>query len=166
MSNLESEIRKSAEIAALADDIKDFPYKYEQLVGERGITLSGGQKQRTAIARAVMRNPRILILDDSLSAVDTYTEEKILERLARRSPKPHDFNCFAPHFDRPRCRFDLRSRRRKNYRTRNARRIDKIRRRICRFISTTTSGRRIGGDRIEKCVKQINPEMSNKVIAH
>ena len=79
--NLESEIKKSAEIAALADDIKDFPYKYEQLVGERGITLSGGQKQRTAIARAVMRNPRILILDDSLSAVDTYTEEKILNAL-------------------------------------------------------------------------------------
>ena len=76
--NLESEIKKSAEIASLADDIEDFPYKYQQLVGERGITLSGGQKQRTAIARAVMRNPRILILDDSLSAVDTYTEEKIL----------------------------------------------------------------------------------------
>ncbi len=77
----DSEIRKSAEIANLADDIKDFPYQYEQLVGERGITLSGGQKQRTAIARAVMRNPRILILDDSLSAVDTYTEEKILNGL-------------------------------------------------------------------------------------
>jgi ATP-binding cassette subfamily B protein len=79
--NLETEIKKSAEIANLADDIKNFPYKYEQLVGERGITLSGGQKQRTAIARAVMRNPRILILDDSLSAVDTYTEEKILNGL-------------------------------------------------------------------------------------
>ncbi|HTK36909.1 MAG TPA: ABC transporter ATP-binding protein, partial [Pyrinomonadaceae bacterium] len=74
-------VEKSAEIAGLADDIKDFPDKYEQLVGERGITLSGGQKQRTAIARAVMRDPRILILDDSLSAVDTYTEEKILHNL-------------------------------------------------------------------------------------
>lgn len=74
-------VEKAAEIAGLADDIKDFPYKYEQRVGERGITLSGGQKQRTAIARAVMRNPRILILDDSLSAVDTYTEEKILHGL-------------------------------------------------------------------------------------
>jgi ATP-binding cassette subfamily B protein len=74
-------IEKAAEIAGLADDIKDFPNKYEQLVGERGITLSGGQKQRTAIARAVMRNPRILILDDSLSAVDTYTEETILHNL-------------------------------------------------------------------------------------
>jgi ATP-binding cassette subfamily B protein len=76
-----SEIESAAEIAGLADDIEGFPYKYEQLVGERGISLSGGQKQRTAIARAVMRNPRILILDDSLSAVDTYTEEKILQGL-------------------------------------------------------------------------------------
>lgn len=74
-------VEKAAEIAGLAEDIKDFPNKYEQLVGERGITLSGGQKQRTAIARAVMRDPRILILDDSLSAVDTYTEEKILHNL-------------------------------------------------------------------------------------
>ena len=74
-------VRKAAEIANLAADIEDFPYKYEQLVGERGITLSGGQKQRTAIARAVMRDPRILVLDDSLSAVDTYTEETILGNL-------------------------------------------------------------------------------------
>ena len=74
-------IEKAAEVAGVADDIKEFPYKYEQRVGERGITLSGGQKQRTAIARAVMRNPRILILDDSLSAVDTYTEETILRNL-------------------------------------------------------------------------------------
>jgi ATP-binding cassette subfamily B protein len=75
------EIKRAAAIAGLAEDIENFPYKYEQLVGERGITLSGGQKQRTAIARAVIRNPRILILDDSLSAVDTYTEETILHNL-------------------------------------------------------------------------------------
>ncbi|MGB7069995.1 MAG: ABC transporter ATP-binding protein [Pyrinomonadaceae bacterium] len=74
-------VEKAAEVAGLSQDINDFPGKYEQLVGERGITLSGGQKQRTAIARAVMRNPRILILDDSLSAVDTYTEETILNNL-------------------------------------------------------------------------------------
>ena len=74
-------VAKAAEIAGLSDDVNAFPGKYEQLVGERGITLSGGQKQRTAIARAVMRDPRILILDDSLSAVDTYTEETILHNL-------------------------------------------------------------------------------------
>jgi ATP-binding cassette, subfamily B, multidrug efflux pump len=74
-------VEAAAEIAGLADDVAEFPDGYEQLVGERGITLSGGQKQRTAIARAVMRDPRILILDDSLSAVDTYTEEKILHNM-------------------------------------------------------------------------------------
>ncbi len=79
--NLELSVEKAAEVAGLAGDIKDFPFKYEQLVGERGIALSGGQKQRTAIARAVMRNPRILILDDSLSAVDTFTEKQILRGL-------------------------------------------------------------------------------------
>jgi ATP-binding cassette subfamily B protein len=61
--------------------VRGFPDGFETLVGERGITLSGGQKQRTAIARAVLRQPKILILDDSLSSVDTYTEEKILARL-------------------------------------------------------------------------------------
>lgn len=74
-------VEKAAEVAGLAGDVEGFPNKYEQLVGERGITLSGGQKQRTAIARAVMRDPRILVLDDSLSAVDTYTEETILHNL-------------------------------------------------------------------------------------
>jgi len=74
-------IERAADIAGLTSDIEEMPGKYEQLVGERGITLSGGQKQRTAIARAVMRDPRILILDDSLSAVDTYTEETILHNL-------------------------------------------------------------------------------------
>jgi ATP-binding cassette subfamily B protein len=74
-------VEKAAAIAGMTDDIRGFPNGYQQLVGERGITLSGGQKQRTAIARAVMREPRILILDDSLSAVDTLTEEKILNGL-------------------------------------------------------------------------------------
>lgn len=71
----------AAEIAGLTDSIKHFPDKYEQMLGERGITLSGGQKQRTAIARAIARDPAILILDDSLSAVDTLTEETILKSL-------------------------------------------------------------------------------------
>jgi ATP-binding cassette subfamily B protein len=76
-----AEIEWAAEIAGLSDDIGGFPDRFETLVGERGITLSGGQKQRTAIARAVLREPRILILDDALSSVDTYTEEKILGQL-------------------------------------------------------------------------------------
>ncbi|HWB86578.1 MAG TPA: ABC transporter ATP-binding protein [Bryobacteraceae bacterium] len=76
------EIRNAAEMAGLAGDIEGFPNGYQTMVGERGITLSGGQKQRTAIARAVLRNPRILILDDALSSVDTLTEERILTHLA------------------------------------------------------------------------------------
>jgi ATP-binding cassette, subfamily B, multidrug efflux pump len=79
--DLEKKIERAAEIAGLADDVNAFPQKYLTILGERGITLSGGQKQRAAIARAVIREPRILILDDALSAVDTYTEEKILSGL-------------------------------------------------------------------------------------
>jgi ATP-binding cassette subfamily B multidrug efflux pump len=77
----EARIREAAGVARLDKDVESFPKGYETLVGERGITLSGGQKQRTALARAVMVDPRILILDDALSAVDTYTEEEILGRL-------------------------------------------------------------------------------------
>ena len=74
-------MQTAAATARLDKDVEGFPRGYETLVGERGITLSGGQKQRTALARALMVDPRILILDDSLSAVDTYTEEEILSRL-------------------------------------------------------------------------------------
>ncbi len=77
----EQRVREAAEIASLHGDVQDFGKAYETMVGERGITLSGGQKQRTAIARAIVRDPRILILDDSLSAVDTQTEERILNGL-------------------------------------------------------------------------------------
>jgi ATP-binding cassette, subfamily B, multidrug efflux pump len=74
-------VSAAAAIADLHGDVEEFAKKYESMVGERGITLSGGQKQRSAIARAVVRDPRILILDDALSAVDTQTEERILGRL-------------------------------------------------------------------------------------
>jgi ATP-binding cassette subfamily B multidrug efflux pump len=74
-------VQAAAAVARLDKDVADFPRGYATTVGERGITLSGGQKQRTALARAVALDPRILILDDALSAVDTYTEEEILSRL-------------------------------------------------------------------------------------
>jgi ATP-binding cassette subfamily B protein len=74
-------IEWAADVAGLTEDVAGFPGGFETLVGERGLTLSGGQKQRTAIARAVLREPKILILDDALSSVDTYTEEKILGKL-------------------------------------------------------------------------------------
>jgi ATP-binding cassette subfamily B protein len=75
-------VEEAARIARLDKDLPDFPKGYDTVVGERGITLSGGQKQRTALARALVIDPRILVLDDALSAVDTYTEEEILGRLA------------------------------------------------------------------------------------
>jgi ATP-binding cassette subfamily B multidrug efflux pump len=76
-----SQVEWAAEVAGLTEDVAGFPDGFETLVGERGLTLSGGQKQRTAIARAILREPKILILDDALSSVDTYTEEKILGEL-------------------------------------------------------------------------------------
>jgi len=78
----EEQIRRAAEIAGLASDIESFPKGLDTMIGERGLTLSGGQKQRAAIARAILREPRILILDDALSSVDTLTEAKILNGLA------------------------------------------------------------------------------------
>jgi len=80
-SATDEQIHDAADAANIAADIESFPEGYDTMVGERGITLSGGQKQRTAIARALIRNPKILILDDALSSVDTHTEDKILNHL-------------------------------------------------------------------------------------
>jgi ATP-binding cassette subfamily B protein len=80
-SATDAEIQNAADVASIASEIQEFPAQFNTMVGERGITLSGGQKQRAAIARAVIRDPKILILDDSLSSVDTGTEERILKRL-------------------------------------------------------------------------------------
>jgi ATP-binding cassette subfamily B protein len=77
----DADVRRAAEAASIAAEIESFPGGYDTLVGERGLTLSGGQKQRTAIARALIRNPRILVLDDALASVDTQTEDRILNHL-------------------------------------------------------------------------------------
>ena len=77
----EEHILEAAEIAAISGEVQAFPQRFDTMVGERGITLSGGQKQRTALARALVRQPKILILDDAFSSVDTDTEERILRRL-------------------------------------------------------------------------------------
>ena len=74
----DAEIEAAARTAHIGTEILEFPHGFATIVGERGMTLSGGQKQRTAIARAILRNPRILVLDDALASVDTYTEEQIL----------------------------------------------------------------------------------------
>ncbi|HEY1809130.1 MAG TPA: ABC transporter ATP-binding protein [Acidobacteriaceae bacterium] len=76
-----SEVEHASRVARIAEEFRLFPHGFQTAVGERGLTLSGGQKQRTALARAILRNPRILILDDALASVDTYTEERILEEL-------------------------------------------------------------------------------------
>ena len=76
-----ADVARAAEAAHIREEFALFPNGFETAVGERGLTLSGGQKQRTALARAILRNPRILILDDALASVDTYTEERILEEL-------------------------------------------------------------------------------------
>jgi len=78
-----AQIEEAAENSQIRRDITSFPNGFDTMLGERGINLSGGQKQRTSIARAIIRNPKILILDDSLSAVDTYTEDTILKRLRK-----------------------------------------------------------------------------------
>jgi ATP-binding cassette subfamily B protein len=77
----EEQVQEAAVVAHIGTEILEFPKGFDTMVGERGVTLSGGQKQRTSIARAVIRDPRILILDDALASVDTYTEERILAGL-------------------------------------------------------------------------------------
>ena len=75
------DVEVAADLSQIGKDVVEFPNRFQTMIGERGITLSGGQKQRTSIARALIRQPKILILDDALSSVDTYTEEEILKRL-------------------------------------------------------------------------------------
>jgi ATP-binding cassette subfamily B protein len=87
----ENEIVQAAKDAVVHNNIIDFPNGYKTVLGERGVTLSGGQKQRVSIARAIIKNPKILIFDDCLSAVDTETEERILANLKKVSKNKTTF---------------------------------------------------------------------------
>ncbi len=98
----------AARVSQMAEDIETFSHKMQTYVGERGITLSGGQKQRVAISRAVATLPKILIFDDSLSNVDTYTEERILARIDQGHERPDNDFGFAPDFDCQECPTDRR----------------------------------------------------------
>src|SRR5207244_150606 len=80
-ADVDARVNRAARIAQLTDTIAEFPDGFDTRLGERGVNLSGGQRQRTTLARAIAREPRILILDDALSAVDTHTEKEILEGL-------------------------------------------------------------------------------------
>ena len=98
------ELLEAAEAAHIRLEFEEFPQGFETMVGERGVTLSGGQKQRSAIARALLRRPAILILDDALASVDTYTEERILGGLrSYTADGDHDFD-LAPRVDGAQCR--------------------------------------------------------------
>ncbi|MGV8153728.1 MAG: ABC transporter ATP-binding protein [Alkaliphilus sp.] len=94
-SSTQNDVKRAAEISNIHKNIIDFPDEYETYIGERGVNLSGGQKQRISIARALMKNPSILILDDSLSAVDTETEEKIINAL--KSERKNKTNIIISH---------------------------------------------------------------------
>ncbi len=114
-------VEDAAAIARLDKDVVQFAEGYQTRVGERGLTLSGGQKQRTAIARALMTGAPVLVFDDALSAVDTYTEEEILSPPAHRHSQSDHHHRRAPHFRRPSRRPDHRPRRGPDHRTRHAR---------------------------------------------
>jgi ATP-binding cassette subfamily B protein len=79
----DAELRDVVDLACMTEEVERFPNGYDQLIGERGVTLSGGQRQRTCIARALAKHPRILVLDDALSAVDTETETRLIDNLKR-----------------------------------------------------------------------------------
>ena len=97
----DAEIEAAARVAQAHDFVMALPRGYDSVVGERGLTLSGGQRQRIALARAVLQDPRILILDDATSAVDARTEEAINEGAADRARRPHDAARRPPALDPP-----------------------------------------------------------------
>ncbi len=152
-----AELLQAAEAAHIRQEFEEFPQGFETMVGERGVTLSGGQKQRTAIARALLRRPPILILDDALASVDTYTEERILGGLRSLHGRLNDDPDFAPRFDGAPRRPDRRARSRPHRGDRQARRVAGTGRLLCRPVSEAAARRRtyrVGlmfGDAARRC---------------
>ena len=140
------QIRRAAEMAGLAGDIEGFPLGYETMVGERGITLSGGQKQRTAIARALLRDPRILILDDALSAVDTADRGAHSDSPGGRDAGTDRDPDLAPRLHRAAGRHDRGAGARQDRRAGHARRVGGGRRILRGALSEADAGRRVGSD--------------------
>jgi ATP-binding cassette subfamily B protein len=120
----EDKLLEVGKLADIHDDVMGFKEQYETILGERGVTISGGQKQRVSIARALAKDPTILILDDSVSAVDTKTEEDIIRNLRRVRKGKTTLMIAPPHLDGPPPRQNRPHRRRSPRRFRNA----------CRFI--------------------------------
>ncbi len=151
--NVEAEgldaVLAAAEIARLDKDVDAFPKAWETMVGERGLTLSGGQKQRTALARALLIDPPILILDDALSAVDTCTEEEILSRLRGVMASAHVHHRRPSRLDRASGRSDRRPRSRPHRRTRHARRAGARGRLLCGNESEAAPGGGAGRELVE-----------------
>ena len=110
----EEEVEHAASLAFINNEIKELPKGYDTLVGERGVSLSGGQKQRISIARALIKNPELLILDDALSAVDAKTEEAILHNL-KEIRKENNHHCSSPFKQRDACKRNHCCRSRENH---------------------------------------------------
>ena len=136
------EMLEAAEAAHIRLEFEEFPQGFETMVGERGVTLSGGQKQRAAIARALLRRPAILILDDALASVDTYTEERILGGLAQLHGDLHHHPHLPSRLNRAQCRPDRRARPRQNRGAGPPRRVARPRRLLRRPLPEAATGRR------------------------
>ncbi len=144
----EEHILEAAEIASISGEIQSFPQRFDTMVGERGVTLSGGQKQRTSLARAILRQPKILILDDSLSSVDTDTEERILRRLREVMRQRTTILVSHRDFHGEGRRPDRRDARRADHRARHARRTAGARRLLRRSAPKAIARRGTGGARM------------------
>ena len=147
-SATDDELVAAAQVAQIHDHLMSLPDGYDTVVGERGYRFSGGEKQRLAIARAVLRNPPILVLDEATSALDTQTEQAVQEAIDALSRGPHHDHDRAPAVDDPRRRRDHRPRPRRDRRARHARRAARPRRPLRR---PRQPRRRHGRGGLNKC---------------